>query len=460
MLLIGVDGFEWNVILPMVERGELPTIAAMMEEGNFGALSTMKPTLSPIIWTTIATGRPMEDHGILGFSKEVPLAERRPNMTVQDVELYDNSDRKTKAIWNIASDAGKKVGVIGWWMTYPAEPINGLMVSQTNANEDLQIQYGTKIWKGGFRPNTPGQVYPEAIEPRIVRQADEVGETLEADLEAIFGSFPHPLSPLGQRLWDNTRWSFKSDATYLRIALDAMQDSGEPYDLMCVYLGGPDVAGHRFWRYYEPEVFDDKPGPTEMDNLGDVIEDYYRWTDTALGQLREAAGPDARVLIVADHGMHAVNQQNRFDPDEIPMYVNSGHHMTAPPGVFLAAGPDLVDGPTTDATSVRRAELANAGSVFDVAGTVLTLLNLPIGQNFQGGIHKSAIEPTFLERFPAASVPTHDDQAFLDGRKSLETLAGGLDTTAVLQRLGELGYLGEHGAEEQAREGGNAPDGQ
>ncbi len=67
VLLVGVDGLEWSVLLPLLEDGELPVLEGLMAEGSYGLLETLRPTFSPILWTTIATGKPAAKHGIRGF---------------------------------------------------------------------------------------------------------------------------------------------------------------------------------------------------------------------------------------------------------------------------------------------------------------------------------------------------------------------------------------------------------
>ena len=61
VLVLGIDGFEWSVVLPLLAEGRMPTLAALMERGVVGKLSTLDPTVSPRLWTTIATGKLPED---------------------------------------------------------------------------------------------------------------------------------------------------------------------------------------------------------------------------------------------------------------------------------------------------------------------------------------------------------------------------------------------------------------
>ena len=123
LLVIGVDGLEWNVILTMLRDGSLPNLARLMRQGVYGRLNTLLNPESPIVWTSVATGKIPAKHGIVAFTRRDEKGNR---------QLYSNGDRKTKALWNILSDYRQRVAVIGWWMTFPVEEINGIMVAQTN----------------------------------------------------------------------------------------------------------------------------------------------------------------------------------------------------------------------------------------------------------------------------------------------------------------------------------------
>jgi len=121
VLLIGIDGAEWDILNPMIAKGELPNIAALKAGGSYGALESLELMLSPIIWTSIATGKSPEKHGITWFMVDSQKAGQRIPVT--------SATRRCKAIWNILSENDRTVGVVGWWATYPAEEVNGFIVS-------------------------------------------------------------------------------------------------------------------------------------------------------------------------------------------------------------------------------------------------------------------------------------------------------------------------------------------
>jgi hypothetical protein len=432
VLVVGVDGLEWDVILPMLRQGRLPHLSALMRRGTYGELRTIEPTLSPVVWTSVATGKVREKHGIDHFVR------RRDDGSV---ELLTSADRRTKALWNILSENGRTVAVIGWWMTYPVERVAGVMVAQTNTAEQARVRGGGNVWKGALRPGVPRQVHPPAREEEMLTVLGEVDASLPALSERIFGAFPHPLSRLGERLWRNCQWAFRADATYLRIALRLARER-PPADLTLLYLGGPDVVGHRFWRYMDPAPYRHPPTSEERANFGTVIPDYYAYVDEALGALLDAHGAATTVLVVSDHGMHPVNRGGRFDPDDPPADVNSAHHYDAPPGVLVAAGPPIRRNAAEIApAALARADLDRVGSVLDIAPTILALMRLPVGADMDGSILDRLLTDAFRSGGQPPAVATHDDPDFLAGRGKTAAVSPGEDER--LEQLRSLGYLAE-----------------
>src|SRR5262245_46272912 len=121
VLLIGWDAADWKVILPLVESGEMPTLANMMQEGAWGNIATLEPPLSPILWTSIATGKLPHKHGVLGFTE--------PDAEAGGIRPIRSTSRKAKALWNIFTQLDMKSNVVAWWPSNPVEKICGNMVS-------------------------------------------------------------------------------------------------------------------------------------------------------------------------------------------------------------------------------------------------------------------------------------------------------------------------------------------
>src|SRR5581483_11493073 len=93
VLLIGWDAADWKVIQPLMSAGRMPNVRRLVDTGVSGSLATLHPPLSPMLWTSIATGKRPFKHGVLGFCEPTPEADA--------IRPITNLSRKTKAVWNI-----------------------------------------------------------------------------------------------------------------------------------------------------------------------------------------------------------------------------------------------------------------------------------------------------------------------------------------------------------------------
>src|SRR5262245_10302880 len=58
VILLGFDSCDGDLVDELIRRGKLPNFARLRREGAYGLLESTQPLLSPIIWTSIATGMP------------------------------------------------------------------------------------------------------------------------------------------------------------------------------------------------------------------------------------------------------------------------------------------------------------------------------------------------------------------------------------------------------------------
>src|SRR5262245_30385632 len=170
VVVFGIDGGDWQVIEPLIAAGRLPRFKRLVEGGTTGMLLSMQPSASPSLWTTIATGVRPERHGIHGFVVEggggpgdAVHAEERTAAAGGRAEVrpVTSGMRRAPAFWNILPRHGRKVGVVGWLVTWPAEETNGFIVSSY-----LPYIYNWSTGrplKGTIVPGIPRQTFPEAL---------------------------------------------------------------------------------------------------------------------------------------------------------------------------------------------------------------------------------------------------------------------------------------------------------
>ena len=150
-MVIGIDGAEWKVINALADEGAMPNLSRLRTRGTWGEIATLPDIpLSPVIWTSIATGKTAVKHGVAWFMVDGADGKRVP---------VRSHNRKTKAIWNILAEHGRRPITIGWWATYPAEDVGqGIIVS-----DGLGFHgFGATARRGEDRRKThPATLFPE-----------------------------------------------------------------------------------------------------------------------------------------------------------------------------------------------------------------------------------------------------------------------------------------------------------
>ncbi|MDJ0848129.1 MAG: alkaline phosphatase family protein [Myxococcota bacterium] len=398
VLVVGIDGATFSVIRPLVAQGRLPALAGLMQRGSWAPLRSLTPSRSPAIWTTVATGHRPETHGIDDFTVDTGSGGSR---------LIRVHDRRTLAVWNIASAFGRSVDVVGWWVTWPAEPVNGRIVSDRVAHTR---------WESWTRESaarhltSPPELYDRVrdlvvdpkrpplaeIEALVPLRAGERRELLEAG-EPIPFHWPSVL-----------KFGWTEQRTYEEIALRLLEE-GQP-DLALFLLIAVDPVSHTTWHYYEPDAFAGVD-PAEAGRLGSLVPALYEHDDRVLARMLALADERTVVLVVSDHGFRASGELpgatrrvvldglgiERSRELERPVNVGmTGVHTLN--GVLIAAGGPVLPG----------ARFTVPPSVADLTPTILALLGLPVAADMDGRVLTEILDPAFLRKHPVRTLPSYE----------------------------------------------------
>jgi tetratricopeptide (TPR) repeat protein len=404
VLLVGWDGADWTLLDPLLARGELPHLQSLLGRGARAKLKTVTPVLSPVVWTSVATGVRPENHGIIDFVATDPETGGRIPVT--------SNLRKVPALWNLVSQANLPVGIVAWWATWPAEPVKGYLVTDRIAYQLFGM--GDRLPDSREGKTWPPELMDE-IEGLVVQPAEITDQAVRP-----FADLPEDttlLSTEDRALLEEFKTVLAATETYDAIALQ-LGERGRPA-LRSVYYEATDTAAHLFMSYRPPRLPDVSEAHLQM--WGDTVDAVYRDLDRRLGRLLETVDPDTSVLLVSDHGFRS--GANRPAADS-----RIGHGKAAEwhrkYGVLVLSGPAIRGG----------AEIREA-SVLDIAPTVLALLDLPIPAGMDGRVLEEALDPGFLRRHPLRRASS--------GAPG-ETSSGARPSTEdqdILQRLESLGYI-------------------
>ena len=338
VIFLGLDGADWQLLDSYVRDGTMPNLAKLVAEGTSGTLETLHPALSPLIWTTMMTGVDPLTHGILDFTRYRPGTNTKEPIT--------SDERRVPAIWNMAGWAGRTVAVFGLWATYPAEPVNGLMVSD---------RLFTFLFKESQPPE--GVVAPREHEPwarEVVQQAEAsidyraLKEFLPwltaADYERALKAENPYSDPVGA-----LRRTLIETRVYDNLASSWMEKAAP--DLTILYVQGTDSIGHTFGPYAPPR----QPSVSSEDyqRYSDVPRRYFAAVDQLVGRYRGVAERRGAVLMLAsDHGFSWI--------DDRPTEVSSNAQATAAKwhrkhGMYLLWGPGI---PKRDVRAESRSPFA------------------------------------------------------------------------------------------------------
>jgi tetratricopeptide (TPR) repeat protein len=418
LLVLGWDAADWQMIDPLLARGRMPNLARLLAAGTRADLRTLEPKLSPILWSTIATGKTADKHGIHNFVE--------PNPSGEGVRVSSSTTRRTRALWNILTLRGLRVHAVGWYASHPAEPISGTCVSNL-------LCEGAPADASAPWPLMPGTVKPAADDPGV---ADRVAAARVA---------PHAVTrDMLRELLPNAAQASRGDprpATLAKelarmlslhgAALAAVRGGG--WDCAMLFHDTIDTIGHHFMELRAPRMPHVKAADLRI--YGDVMDNAYVMHDRLLGELLAACGEGTSVILVSDHGFHSGAERPVIEDvtQEERAALESRWHRTF--GIAVMAGQGF-----------RAGHSIGAATLLDVAPTALAALGLPPARDMDGRVLAEAFTAV-PEPVPVESYDAEPGDA---GEHPPEMRQDPFEAADALQQLVDLGYMADTGADQRA----------
>ena len=384
------DGASLDFIFQEVAAGRLPNMGRILGQGAVAHLATLRPTQAEPVWSAVATGRYPIYNGVRSAAiyrafggtpvqllPDYCFAQALVTFGFFAEETQTAANLLARPIWNILSDRGARVGVIGWPLTQPAPSVDGFMISDAfHRLPETELNFGA----------TPAVWPPELLaDARVALQMP--AEPDPVALVSTMGA-PQPENDYDVR---SDRAPVVADRVHLQL-LNALRAQAPPF--LAARFPGIDAVGHRFLRYADPSAFGDVSAE-ESQRFGRVLQQYYGFLDTVIGREMERLSGNDVLLVVSAFGMEPMSPGKRVleivagDPQ------NSGTHERAPDGFLFAFGAPIAPGRPSRA------------SVVDLAPTILYYLGLPVGRDMDGFARIDLFTSAFTSDKPVTYIPSY-----------------------------------------------------
>ncbi len=259
VFVVGFDAATFDLVLPWIEAGHLPTLARLIREGVRTPLRSTLPALTPPGWTSAATARNPGKHNVFNFYKTTAGGLGRAPVTLADL--------RSPRVWDIAAQHGLKSCVLHMPLTYPPRAAGGVMISGIMTPKGAEDFVAPPELKATLAARIPG--YRLEVDESVLKHGDL--ETFRRD-------------------------AFDLQRVQTEETLHLL--THEDWDLFWVMFHTLDKLQHFFWRYMDRQ-HPAHPGAGPFEH---VIRDFHAALDTSLARFLEHLPADTSVVVLSDHG--------------------------------------------------------------------------------------------------------------------------------------------------------------
>ena len=390
--VIAIDGFDPEVARSVASQGRAPTLARLLSAGSV-RLAPDDVRDPARAWTTVATGQPVEVHGVYGLetrrvagvqgavtSSESGLGHAIRGATdllrLTSPSTASGTDLRSKTFWEVAADAGLRPAVVNWWATWPAT------ADGPNAPVIVSDRATLRLERGG---ELDGEIAPASLYQRLRSAWPDIKTESERAIATLL--------PPGADGETQAALRRAAEVDALQLAIAARLDPGS-LDLLAIYLPGLDIAQHAL-------LTSGTASPSTLSSRLDSLRGYYLYLDGLLREITVAA-PNELVIVLTEPGrVESISQ-----------------------GLLLVHG------------SVAALDPAASARAVDVAPTILHALGVPISREFAGRPVVEVFAPDFASKFPVRPVDTYGRRNTPTGRRHGQPL-----DQEMIERLRSLGYV-------------------
>jgi predicted AlkP superfamily phosphohydrolase/phosphomutase len=278
-VVMGLDGVPYSLLRAYVEQGVMPRLGEMVAEGMLLPLKSSLPEVSSVAWSSFMTGRNPGEHNIFGFMEIDP--------DTYEYQFPNFASLRTPPFWEALDIPTVAFNIP---QTYPARPMNGVMVSGFVSLELEKAVY-------------PGRVcdYLKNLDYRLDVQTNLASRDPEAFFDNLFYTFAKRMEAI-KHLFDEENW---------QIFIGTITET--------------DRLHHFFFNNAQGGKYQE------------IFLRFYRQLDEFLGEMHQRSQKEkALFLTCSDHG---------FAPIETEVYVN---HYLEGNGFLKISGSEGLKGMTRE----------------------------------------------------------------------------------------------------------------
>ena len=402
ILLLGWDGADWKIIDQLLEKGRMPALESLIRQGVKGNISTLKPSLSPLLWSTIATGKSADKHNILGFTE--------PSPDGSGVRPVSSESWGCMPLWSILERHGQKGAVVNWFATHPADVVDGTAVS-----DFFRHSRGLNYDKW---PVPPRAISPESLLDVMKELIVHPADVKPSQLSCFIPEAVSTIKKRDKKLTEMVRLFAQCASVH---AAGTFLAEHEAWNFLAVYYDALDRICHHFMEYRAPRL----PYVSERDfkQYSQVVDHWYCYFDGLLAQYLSLIDEKTTILLISDHGFHS--DHLRPIGTQHTGYRNPVHwHRDY--GILICRGP-----------SIKSGESISGASLLDIAPTILYMLGLPVARDMEGKVLTSMyiepVEPEFIDTYETQSQPFSQSTQI--------TVNDSIAVHEALEQLADLGYI-------------------
>lgn len=264
ILMLGLDAAECDLVLDLVGRDRMPTLARLLEGGAFGRLRTPADLYAGGVWPSFYTGTDVPSHGV--FHNKL----WRPETMRVDAPSEDWID--ARPFWESIAAAGVPVCIVDVPMLIgqPRE-LNGVYLGGWGTHDLIcKGSWPPTLWQDVQDRHGPPRMPPEAFGFQSSRTLKQLEDALQRTTDQL-----------------------------CNICVDLLEE--HEWRFACVVLGTLHRAGHYLWDL--SQIDSSTARDDNSKSLNGALIRLYEQADAALGRIIECLPAKTRIIVFAVHGM-------------------------------------------------------------------------------------------------------------------------------------------------------------